>query len=212
MFSKLAQNLQTQLKYSLDGLRDIKFKYKAKNCNYTTTDSIWHLNPWKDGYGNIIGVVIKVEDISKTQELELDLNRTKLILNQKSAVAKIGSWDYDVQSKSLHWTPVVNKIYGVSADYKPTLDTAYGFYLEGKFRTTIKKVIADAIHSGKPWNEKLQLKQLDGTIIWVNSIGRPKYCDAKCTRVIGTLQIITDTIEQKTTQSNLRSNEYPLFE
>tara|TARA_R110002074_G_scaffold57077_2_gene140387 strand:+ start:12726 stop:14570 length:1845 start_codon:yes stop_codon:yes gene_type:complete len=212
LFPELTKELKTRLKYSLDGLRDIKFKHNAINCNYSSTDSIWHFNPWKDGYGNIIGVVIKVEETSKTQDIQLELSKTKQILNQKSALAKIGSWDYDINSKTLHWTPVVNKIYGVSSDYQPTLENTYSFYLEGKFRTTIKKVITDAINLSKPWNEKLQLKQLDGTIIWVNSIGRPKYSNGKCTRIIGTLQNITDTIEQNTAEINLHQNEYPLFE
>lgn len=212
LFPALSQELKARLKYSLDGLRDIKFKYNAKNCQYSSKDSIWHLNPWKDGYGNIIGVIIKVEPITKTQELEIELSKTKLILNQKSSVAKIGSWDYDIQNETLNWTPVVNKIFGVSADYKPTLDKAYKFYLEGNFRKTIKNVVKQAIESGKPWNEKLKLRQENGTIIWVNSIGRPKYSDGKCTRVIGTLQNITDTIELNTEQLIAQPNEYPLFE
>jgi hypothetical protein len=75
LFPELAQELKTHLEYSLDGLRDIK--YSSKNCNYSSNDSIWHLNPWKDGYGNIIGAIIKVESISKTHELELKLSKTK---------------------------------------------------------------------------------------------------------------------------------------
>lgn len=212
LFPEFAQELQIRLKYSLDGLRDIKFKYNAKDCHYSSKDSIWHLNPWKDGYGKIIGVIIKVDAISKTQELELELNRTRLILNQKSSVAKIGSWEYDVQNEKLHWTPVVNKIYGVPADFEPTLEKAYRFYLEGKCRKTIKFVFSEAKNSGKPWNEKLQLKQQNGKVIWVNSIGRPKYSDGKCTRIIGTLQNISDTVEQDFKQLKPQPFEYPLFE
>nr|WP_271513636.1 hypothetical protein [Maribacter arcticus] len=40
LFPELAEELKTHLEYSLDGLRDIKFKYISKNCNYSSNDSI----------------------------------------------------------------------------------------------------------------------------------------------------------------------------
>lgn len=212
LFPDISEKINTNLAYSLDGLRDIKFKYNAKNCQYSSNDTIWHLNPWKDGYGKIIGVIIKVEPITNSHKLELELSRTKLILKQKSSVAKIGSWEYDVQNKTLLWTPIVNNIFGVSKNYRPTLEKVLDFYLEGNSRNTKNKIVENAICSGKPWNEKLQLKREDGTIIWVNTIGRPKYSDGKCNRVIGTIQNITDTVKDNTKQLTKSSDDYPLFE
>ncbi|SHK80574.1 PAS domain S-box-containing protein [Maribacter aquivivus] len=211
LFPELSQDLMSRLKYSLEGLRDIKFKYNAKNCKYSSKDSVWHLNPWKDGYGNIIGVIIKVESISKTQELEIELNKTKLILNQKSSVAKIGSWDYDVQNETLNWTSIVNKIYGLSSDFKPTLENSINFYVE-ESQEIIKKLVSDAINSGKPWNEKLQLKKSDGEVIWVNTIGRPKFKGSNCTRIIGTIQHIKNETKPNTEINDNILIEYPLFE
>jgi PAS domain S-box-containing protein len=211
LFPELSQDLRARLKYSLDGLRDIKFKYNAKDCQYSSKDSIWHLNPWKDGYGNIIGVIIKVEPISKTQELEIELSKTKLILNQKSAVAKIGSWEYDVLKEELHWTPVVNKIYGLPAVFEPSLKNSINYYVE-ESREIIEKVVFEAINSGKPWNEKAQLKREDGTVIWVNTIGRPKFKEGKCIRIIGTIQHIQDEVVQNVKASDGNIINYPLFE
>ncbi|VXB10171.1 PAS domain S-box protein [Maribacter litoralis] len=213
LFPELSQELTTRLKYSLDGLRDIKFKYNAKNSHYSSEDSIWHLNPWKDGYGNIIGVIIKTEPISKTQELELELNKTKLLLNNKRSVAKIGSWELDVVNNLLQWTPVVNKIYGLKVDYEPTLDNAIDFYVD-ESKDIIKKALDEAINSGKPWNVKAQLQQQDGKIIWVNTIGRPKFKDGKCTRIIGTIQEVDEInqIDIQLTKLENELNEYPLFE
>ncbi|WP_299325743.1 PAS domain-containing protein [uncultured Maribacter sp.] len=211
LFSELSQDLKSRLNYSLEGLRDIKFKYNAKDCQYSSKDSIWHLNPWKDGYGNIIGVIIKVDPISKTQELEMELSKTKLILNQKSSVAKIGSWDYDVQKEELHWTPIVNKIYGLPSEYQPTLENSINFYLK-ESQEIIKKLVTEAIDSGKPWNEKLRLRKSDGEVIWVNTIGRPKFKESKCTRIIGTIQNIDESTLQKKNALNQSPTEYPLFE
>ncbi|MEP2239890.1 MAG: PAS domain S-box protein [Maribacter sp.] len=213
LFPELAQELKTRLKYSLDGLRDIKFKYNANECQYSSDDSIWHLNPWKDGYGNIIGVIIKIEPITKTQELELELNKTKLLLNNKTSVAKIGSFELDAINNSLLWTPIVNKIYGLPVDFHPTLETSIDFYTD-ESKEIIKKVVNEAITLGKPWNVKAQLRQKDGTIIWVNTIGRPKFKDGICTRIIGTIQQVDEEnkIEVKKTVLEAELSEYPLFE
>lgn len=213
LFPELAQELKTRLKYSLDGLRDIKFKYNANKCKYASKDSIWHLNPWKDGYGNIIGVIIKIDPITKTQELELELHRTKLILNNKTTVAKIGSWELDTINNSLLWTPIVNKIYGLPANFEPTLETAIDFY-EDESKKVIQKVVDEATTLGKPWNVKAQLIQKNGTVIWVNTIGRPKFKDGVCTRIIGTIQQVDEEnkIEVKNTILETELSEYPLFE
>ena len=64
-----------------------------------------------------------------------------------------------MQNETLNWTPIVNKIYGLSSDFKPTLENSINFYVE-ESQEIIKKLVSEAINSGKPWNEKLQLKKL----------------------------------------------------
>ncbi|MDO1511887.1 ATP-binding protein [Maribacter confluentis] len=212
LFPQLGPEFQTRLSYSLDGLRDIKFKHSPILQTDTQQNSFWHLNPWKDGYGNIIGVIIKVETISKAQELQWELNKTKRLLDEKSSIAQIGSWEYDIKENNLQWTPAVYKIYGVTNEFIPTIEKAIHFYLPETSRKTIKDSLKNAIQSGLPWNEKLKLKQKDGTVIWVNSIGRPKFKDGKCTRIIGTIQNITDTILANSTTPTVEPAKYPLFE
>ncbi|WP_405383506.1 PAS domain S-box protein [Maribacter sp. LLG6340-A2] len=212
LFPELGSELQTRLRYSLDGLRDIKFKFAPTPEIEATDNSIWHLNPWKDGYGNIIGVIIKVETISKAEELQWELSKTKHLLNEKNSIAQIGSWEFDIEKNLLQWTPAVYKIYGVSTDFKPTIEKAIDFYSPKKSRNTIKNSLEEAKKAGVPWNEKLQLRQQDGTVIWVNTIGRPKFKDGKCTRIIGTIQNITDTFTAPSDTISLYGKQYPLFE
>lgn len=206
LFPEISQELKTRLSFSLEGLKDIQLIYKTK-----TEDSfIWNINPWKDGYGHIIGVTIKSESVSKTQKLELELQKTKMLLNEKGMIAKIGSWEFNVVTKELLWTPNVNSIYGVPKGFKPTLEKVFDFYKEGQSRDTLKQVFQEAVTSGKPWNENLQVIQESGSIIWVNSIGRPKFSNGVCTRIIGTVQNITETVSNKQKVEDVK--EYKLLE
>ncbi|MGB3150775.1 MAG: PAS domain-containing protein [Maribacter sp.] len=193
LFPGFTKDWDSRLQYCLDGLKDVKIIDNNGQTKNADTNLLWDLNPWKDGYGNIIGVILKVDIISKTKELELELNRAKLLLNENGKIAKIGSWEYVIADKNLNWTPTVNKIYGVSKNLKPNLNEAFSYYKKGKSRNTIERVVNEAIATGKPWNENLQLVRGDGKTIWVNSIGRPKYKNGVCLRVIGTVQDITDT-------------------
>ncbi|WP_396637163.1 PAS domain S-box protein [Maribacter sp. R77961] len=208
LFPRFSKDWDTKLKYCIDGLKDIKIIDNQSNSKSSENNLVWDLNPWKDGYGNIIGVILKVDNISKSRKLELELKRTKLILNQKGKIAKIGSWEYLINEEQLQWSPIVHSIYGVSNDFKPSLDGALAFYKEGTSRDTIKQKVKEAIITGKPWNENLQLMRGDGSTIWVNSIGRPKYKDGICVRVIGTVQDITATYEQSLNRLERHQNTF----
>ncbi len=208
LFPRFSKDWDTKLKYCVDGLKDIKIIDNQTNDKNPENNLVWDLNPWKDGYGNIIGVILKVDNISKSRKLELELNRTKLILNQKGNIAKIGSWEYLINEEQLQWSPIVHTIYGVSKDFEPTLNSALAYYVQGTSRDTIKEKVQDAITKGKPWNENLQLKRGDGKTIWVNSIGRPKYKDGVCIRVIGTVQDITATYEQSLNKLERHQNTF----
>ena len=153
LFPRFSKDWDTRLQYCLDGLKDIKIIDHYRETKDPDSNLLWNLNPWKDGYGNIVGVILKVDTISKAKELELELNRTKILLSENSKIAKIGSWEYTIADKNLVWTPTVNKIYGVQKDLKPTLDEALKHYKVGKSRNTIQNAIEQAITTGKPWNE-----------------------------------------------------------
>ena len=196
LFPRFSKDWDSKLKYSIEGLKDIEIIDNQPHTENSQNNLIWVLNPWKDGYGNIIGVILKVDDLSKSRKLELELKRTKFALDQKNKIAKIGSWEYLIKEKKLQWTPLVRSIYGVQNDFEPNLEHAFNHYKEGISRDTIKLRVKNAIATGKPWNENLQLQRGDGTTIWVNSIGRPKYKDGICVRIIGTVQDITANYEQ----------------
>ncbi|QCX01285.1 PAS domain S-box protein [Aggregatimonas sangjinii] len=200
IFPRLSNDWKTRLEYAMDGLKDIQIMDRVKTSKQISENFIWNLNPWKDGYGNEIGVVITVKEVPKTKELQLELKRTKNLLDQKGKIARIGSWDYSVITDELFLAPAVREIFNVNNNSKITLDMATGFYRQGESRRCIQEAIQNAIHNGLPWNENLELLQRDGKRIWVNTIGRPKFKDGKCTRIIGTVQDITEKMNSDTTK------------
>ncbi len=194
IFPGLSDDWNTKLQYAREGLNDIQIMDEVRIENGGMKNFIWYLSPWKDGYGKGLGVVVKVKDATKTKELQLELNRTKNLLNEKGKIARIGSWEYNLQSGEVILSSVVEDIFGVSTKERLNLKQALLFYKRGDSRNRIKTLIEESIENGSSWNENLQLNNRDNQTFWVNTIGRPKFKDGKCARIIGTIQDITDKV------------------
>lgn len=163
----------------------------------------WTNSPWYDDDENIIGVIIHTQDVTNEVLTDLKLDKLEFLLNEKSEIAKIGSWEYDAVKDELSWCTMTKTIHEVPMDYKPDLEHGINFYKEGYSRNTLAMSIDRAMSKGIPWSEKLQLVTAKGKEIWVIAAGRPVYKDNKFLGLIGTLQDINDTIisELKTKES-----------
>ena len=197
LFPRFSESWEDSLEYALEGLTDIKVIDKMPPEEEPEQDFVWHLNPWKDGYGKTVGVILNVKDVTEKKALELELKQTQILLNEKSQIAKIGSWEYKIDNEKMYWSNEIKSIFGVPENYKPTFDASISFFSEGDSREAINALVQNAIESGKPWNKNLEIKTFDGKTIWVNTIGRPKFKNGQCVRIIGTVQDITESMPKQ---------------
>ncbi|SFR31759.1 PAS domain S-box-containing protein [Robiginitalea myxolifaciens] len=160
-------------------------------------------NPWYDADENIIGILIQVTDITERVNIELEHEKTQLLLKSKSEIARIGSWEYDAINDKLHWSEMTRLIHEVPEDFEPDIAKAVEFYKEGYSRNTISLAVHKAIENGKPWIEKLQLITAKGNEVWVLAAGKPLYKNGQYIGLLGTFQDITQhsLSEQKTKES-----------
>ena len=141
------------------------------------------------GQPYIIGNAI---DITERYELEKSLRLTKKILEDTNNVARIGSWQADLESEKLYWTAVTREIHGMPADFEPDLQTGINFYKAGESREEIARAVDIAIKTGQSWDLELQIVNAKGEDIWVRAIGRAEMKDGLCRRLFGTFQDINE--------------------
>ncbi|MBT8183961.1 MAG: PAS domain-containing sensor histidine kinase, partial [Eudoraea sp.] len=124
-------------------------------------------------------------------------------LNEKSEIAKIGSWEYNHKEDKLYWCRTTKKIHELPEDYEPDLDKAILYFKEGYSRNTVSMALFNALENGQAWREKLQLVTATGKEIWVIAAGRPLFHNGVYQGLIGTFQDITDYVisESKTKES-----------
>ena len=160
--------------------------------------------PWYDDRENIIGIIIKTENIENNLSKELQLQKLKLLLDTKSEISKIGSWEYDILGQELFWCNMTKTLHEVPLNYKPDVETAVNFYKEGYSKNTISMCLFKAIENGISWSEKLQLITAKGKEIWVIAAGKPIYKAGKLVSLIGTFQDITEQVFKET---KIKENE-----
>ena len=124
-----------------------------------------------------------VQDITERKELES-------LLNKANKLARIGNWEMDLSKNTLYWSEITKEIHEAERGFVPNLRTAIQFYKEGNSRDIISRKVKEAIDSGTPWDEELQIITTKGNEIWVRCIGDVEWVNNKVFRLYGSFQDI----------------------
>ncbi len=154
----------------------------------------WTNIPWYDEEENIVGVILQIEDITTRVQNELESEKLQILLDAKSEIARIGSWEYDALSDTLTWSEMTKKIHGVPLDYVPDIAKGIEFYKEGYSRNTISLAVHKAMVDGKSWNEKLQIITANGEEKWVIAAGKALFKNGTFIGLIGTFQDVNEIV------------------
>lgn len=152
----------------------------------------------------LLGFVGTVVDMTETALQEEAILKSKRLLKEMGAIARVGAWELDLIDNTLEWTEETFRIYGLPLDYEPKLDEAIQYYAP-KARPIIRVAVENAIATGEAWDLELPFIQADGNPIWVRSMGEAQFVNDKPVRLIGSFQDITETIKQRTQIENMNT-------
>ncbi|MCB9422285.1 MAG: PAS domain S-box protein [Ardenticatenaceae bacterium] len=91
----------------------------------------WEVRPWTTANGQIGGIVIFSEDITESKEAAAALQEMAGNMAKAEAVAKIGSWKWDLNTQKVAWSAEMYSLFGVDIE---------------NFDGDINKVISTRIH------------------------------------------------------------------
>lgn len=124
------------------------------------------------------------------------------LLNEASAVSRVGGWEVDLMSNKIYWSKIIHEIHETDPDsFIPKLDTAINFY-RSDFRDLVKEKVDRAIQFGEPFDIEAILITANQKEIWVRSRGQAEFIDDTCVRLYGSFQ---DINEKKLTELRLKS-------
>lgn len=122
-----------------------------------------------------------------------DLQANKRFLDEVSEVSQIGGWQVDVVTNKSTWSPLVFKIHELESDVAPDLEDAMHFYPPGA-REMLSATVEEGIRNGTPWDIEIPLITAKGRRIWVRGVGKPFYENGVLTKLVGSLQDISERV------------------
>ena len=143
----------------------------------------WNINMWSSDEGVHNGIIMILEDVS-------DFMREKELLLKAEQVSKTGSWEVNLLTNELYWSPMTKLMHEVPLDFLPVLEEGVNFFKEGYSREKIALCVSEAISEGKPYDVELILVTAKGNEVWIRAKGEPQMLNGKCVRLFGTIQDI----------------------
>ena len=142
----------------------------------------------KDAKGRIIGASKIAHNITERKRAEEELRKSQYLLNEMGKIAKVGGWEFNVETMELKWTEEVYRIHDLELSYRPTVNEAIDFYAPNS-RPVITQAVQRAIEFGESFDLNLEIVTAKGNHRWVQAIGK---ADGDLKMVNGTFQDITD--------------------
>lgn len=171
---------------------------RKKNGDYYYVQTL--IIPLRDIVGDINGYLSIRQDLTESIKHKAAFTKTLNILNETSAIAKVGGWELDVASGELTWTDETFKILEVEKhnDQKPMLPEGLQLFIP-EHQSIVENAVNNAALNGIPYELEVMAMSARGRIFWVYTNGQPNYIDGKIVNVSGTIQ---DIDLRKTAQLN----------
>jgi PAS domain S-box-containing protein len=142
----------------------------------------------------VLAVVFIRTDVVKRRKAEANLLKSEGLLNEAQRMAKLGSWEYDVEKDRLSASASLYQIFEVR-DTKHGLETAEQFYhyLHPDDRAGLQQTSKQCIETGESFQTEYRLLLEEGKQKYILSYVRPlKEPEGKVSIVRGTCQDITE--------------------
>jgi diguanylate cyclase (GGDEF)-like protein len=137
---------------------------------------------------------------AKQQEAQNRLIKTEKLLEDMSAMAHVGAWEFDVKTGEGDWTAEVSRIHDMDPNDLTSLEIGLSVY-HGEWLQKIKNAIDLAVMDHTPYDLELQMRTLKGNDKWIRTIGTPAIENGEVIRIRGSMQDVT---AQKTAQDQAK--------
>jgi len=170
-----------------------KFETKQRCKNGTIIDLEVSATYAKNKYRRMFFVFLR--NITDRKQAEEKLKKSESKLKKAQKIARLGQWELDLTTNSLHWSDEIFHIFDIDPDkfgasYEAFLDT-----IHPEDRGTVNKAYTDSLKNKTPYEISHRLLLKDGTVKFVNEICRTEY-DEKGTPLLST-GIVQDITELK---------------
>ncbi len=131
----------------------------------------------------------------------------KKMYDRSSALAKIGVWEFDLETEMLSWTDGVYDLFELPRGAPVERSKILEFY-EEESRRQMERLRADAIRDGGSFALDIRIRTAKGNELWLRLTADVEQEAGRSIRIFGTKQDIT---EEKRAQEKVRSLQTELI-
>ncbi|MCX6366135.1 MAG: diguanylate cyclase [Armatimonadetes bacterium] len=151
------------------------------------------LRPLTDTQGRVNVVLAEGYEITGRKHLENELLEAQSRLHEAQAVARIGSWELELASSQVTWSPETFRLFHFDPSQgEPDYETHLSRHHPDD-QPLVTAAIQDAIHHGIAYDLQLRIVLPSGELRWLQCLGRAVYgSTGELLKLVGTSQDITD--------------------
>ncbi len=148
--------------------------------------------PLRNEQGNIEGGLLVCQDISIRKEAEIALVKLKDELEEAHELARIGSWELNIQSGELSLSSQFRTLLGLPENFKLSIYKGLRFFAQPS-REIFIKAIHKMIKTGSGFDLELEMYTGIHERMWVRTFGKVLVENQQANKVKGIFQDITKT-------------------
>lgn len=176
------------------------YRFRAKDGSYRWMRDV--LNLIRDPAGEPQKIVGFWTDITELKNTEERLRRSENRLAEAQRIAKIGSWNWNIQTNELVWSDEIYRIFGLAPRRFAGSYEAFLERVHPDDRQAVTDAVDRALHHNEPYSIEHRIVLPDGEEKIVHERSGVVFDDdGKPLRMIGTVQ---DTTERHRTETALR--------
>jgi PAS domain S-box-containing protein len=136
-------------------------------------------------------------EIAERKKTEKALQKSEASLAEAQRIARLGNWDWDIQTNKFLWSDETYRIFGLTPqEFGATYDD-FLTLVHPEDREYVRRAVQDAL-TGKTYTIEHRIMLTDGTMRFVYEQGEISFSESgEPTRMLGIVQDITDKKEKE---------------
>src|SRR6266571_2171237 len=150
--------------------RHVEFRFLLPSGEIRWISS--HRSAVFDSHGRIAHVVAVARDVTEQRRTEEALQARDVQLQEAQALANLGSWEWDVRTKTGRWSDQLIRIFGLRHDQVPSNFDGFYKLVHPEDRERTARIANEALRGGVDYESQFRIVRPDGVVRTVHNQAR----------------------------------------
>ncbi|MBN2447321.1 MAG: PAS domain S-box protein, partial [Phycisphaerae bacterium] len=177
----------------LEGQKRQVYESRVRHIGGSERAVLFQKATYVDQDGALAGIVGVVTDITDRKQAEDAIRDSEAALVLAQAIAKVGSWRYDVACDKLTWSAETFRIFGRDPAAGEPTALEHREIIHPHDWDGLDRAVQEAIKGGQPVREQFRILHPGGNVLWVELIGEVNRGESgEVIELHGTVQDVTE--------------------